>query len=78
MFPQKILKIRLAKNAFAIQHLLHYSIVYTFYIHYRTIKMDVLIKVIAFLTSEVIPTQYMKTFFPLVRIFPLNFAKFIY
>ena len=78
MLPQKILKIRLAKNAFAIQHLLHYSIVYTFYTHYRTIKMDVLIKVIVFLTSEVIPTQYMKTFFPLVRIFPLNFAKFIY
>jgi hypothetical protein len=38
--PQKILKIRcprLAKNAFAIQHLLHHSVVYTF-IHYRTMN----------------------------------------
>ena len=39
---------RLAKNAFAIQHLLHHSIVYTF-IHYRTIKIDAVI--IAFLSS---------------------------
>ena len=42
MLPQKIMKIRysrLAKNAFVIQHLLHYSIVYTF-THYRTIMMD--------------------------------------
>jgi hypothetical protein len=33
MVPQRILKIRylrLAKNTFAIQHLLHYSMVYTF------------------------------------------------
>ena len=39
---------RLAKNAFAIQYLLHYSTVYTF-THYCTIKMDALI--IAFLRS---------------------------
>jgi hypothetical protein len=38
MLRQKILKtrcLRLAKNAFAIQHLLHHSIIYTF-IHYPT------------------------------------------
>ena len=35
----KIRYSRLAKNAFVIQHLLHYSIVYTF-THYRTIMMD--------------------------------------
>jgi hypothetical protein len=33
---------------FAIQHLLHHSIVYTF-VHYRTIKMDA--HIIAFLSS---------------------------
>jgi hypothetical protein len=52
---------RLAKNAFAIQHLLHYSIVYTF-THYRTIMMYALIIIIAF-RSEVIPTILMVTFF---------------
>ena len=52
MLLQKMLKIRCPrfKNAFAIQHLLHHSIVYTF-IHYHTIRMDALI--IAFLRSYV-------------------------
>ena len=39
MLPQQILKIscpRLTKNTFAIQHLLHRSVIYTF-IHCRTI-----------------------------------------
>jgi hypothetical protein len=72
--PQKILKIRcprLAKNAFAIQNLLHYSIVYTI-THYCTIKMDALI--IAFLRSY--PTVQV-TFFLLVRIFALNFSFYL-
>ena len=34
MLPQKIGCSRLAKNAFGIQHLLHYSIVYTFTHYY--------------------------------------------
>ena len=37
VLPQKIMKVRcprLGKNVFAIQHLLHHAIVYTF-IHYR-------------------------------------------
>jgi hypothetical protein len=44
LFPQKILKIRcprLAKNAFAIQHLLHNSIVYTF-VYFCAMKMGAL------------------------------------
>ena len=44
----KIWCLTLAKNAFAIQHLVHHSIVYTF-IHYRTITVDALL--IAFLSS---------------------------
>ena len=39
--PQKIMKVRcprLGKNVFAIQHLLHHAIVYTF-IHYRLIMI---------------------------------------
>jgi hypothetical protein len=71
--PQKILKIScssLAKNAFAIQYLLHYSTVYIF-THYCTIKMDALI--IAFL---VIPTVQV-TFFLLIRIFLLNFSFYL-
>ena len=40
--PQNILKIkcpRLVKNAFAMQHLLHHSIIYTF-IYYHTMNED--------------------------------------
>ena len=75
ILPQKMLKIRcsrLAKNAFAIQYLLHHSIVYTF-THYRTIMMDALI--IAFLRSS-LQYKYI-TFFLLVRIFPLNFSFYL-
>ena len=50
MLHQKILKIRCPRLAFAIQYLLHHSIVYTF-IQCRTIMMDALI--IAFQMSYV-------------------------
>jgi hypothetical protein len=41
---------------FAIQHLLHHSIVYNIYAHYCTIKMDAFI--IAFLSSYLRTVQY--------------------
>jgi hypothetical protein len=44
----------LAKNAYAMQHLLHHAIIYTF-IYYRTMKEDGCI-------SELIPTEQV-TFF---------------
>ena len=75
ILPQKMLKIRcsrLSKNAFAIQYLLHHSIVYTF-THYRTIMMDALI--IAFLRSS-LQYKYITSFL-LVRIFPLNFSFYL-
>ena len=54
--PQYILTFcpRLAKNAYAMQHLLHHAIIYTF-IYYRTMKEDGCI-------SELIPTEQV-TFF---------------
>ena len=61
--PQNILKIkcpRLAKNAFATQHSLHYSIIYTF-IYYHTMNENGCI-------SELIPTEQV-TFFLLVTNF---------
>ena len=72
---QKILKIscfRLAKNAFAIQYLLHYSTVYTF-THYCTIKM---IGCTHNCISDVIPTVQV-AFFLLIRIFLLNFSFYL-
>jgi hypothetical protein len=71
MLLQKIVKtwcLRLAKNAFAIQHLLHHSIIYTF-IHYPT--NFVLLRWTCI--SEVIPAVQV-AFFLLVRIFPLNLS----
>jgi hypothetical protein len=70
MLPQNILKIkcpRLAKKAFAMQHLLHHSIIYTF-IHYHTMNEDGCTYNCIF---ELIPTEQV-TFFLLVTIFPLN------
>jgi hypothetical protein len=61
--PQNILKIkcpRLAKNAYAMQHLLHHSIIYTF-IYYCTMNEDGCI-------SELIPTEQV-TFFTFLQIF---------
>jgi hypothetical protein len=72
MLPQNILKIkcpRLAKNAYAKQHLLHHSIIYTF-IHYHTMNED---GCTYNCISELIPTEQV-TFFLLVTIFPLNFS----
>jgi hypothetical protein len=66
---KKILKtrcLRLAKNAFAIQHLLHHSLIYTF-IHYPTI---VLLRWTCI--SELTPAVQV-AFFLLVRVFPLPF-----
>jgi hypothetical protein len=63
MAPQNNIKIkcpRLAKNAFAMQHLLHHSIIYTF-IYYHTMNEDGCI-------SELIPTEQV-TFFLLVTNF---------
>ena len=73
MLRQKILKtrcLRLAKNAFAIQHLLHHSIIYTF-IHYPTI---VLLRWTCI--SEVIPAVQL-AFFLFVRVFPLNLSFYL-
>ena len=73
MLRQKILKtrcLRLATNAFAIQHLLHHSIIYTF-IHYPTI---VLLRWTCI--SEVIPAVQV-AFFLLVRVFPLNLSFYL-
>jgi hypothetical protein len=74
MLPRKFdLKIRchrLATNAFAIQHLLHHSIIYTF-IHYPTI---VLLRWTCI--SEVIPAVQV-AFFLLVRVFPLNLSFYL-
>jgi hypothetical protein len=72
MFAQNNLKIkcpRLAKNAYAIQHLLHHSIIYTF-IHYHTMNEDGCTYSCIF---ELIPTEQVK-FFLLVTISPLNFS----
>ena len=74
MLRQKILKtrcLRLAKNAFAIQHLLHHSIIYTF-IHYPT--NFVLLRWTCI--SEVIPAVQV-AFFLLVRVFPLNLSFYL-
>ena len=73
MLRQKILKtrcLRLATNAFAIQHLLHHSIIYTF-IHYPTI---VLLRWTCI--SEVIAAVQV-AFFLLVRVFPLNLSFYL-
>ena len=74
MLCQNILKtrcLRLAKNAFAIQHLLHHSIIYTF-IHYPT--NFVLLRWTCI--SEVIPAVQV-AFFLLVRVFPLNLSFYL-
>jgi hypothetical protein len=63
--------LRLAKNAFAIQHLLHHSIIYTF-IHYPT--NFVLLRWTCI--SEVIPAIQV-AFFLLVRVFPLNLSFYL-
>jgi hypothetical protein len=77
MLCQKILKtqcLRLAKNAFAIQHLLHHSIIYTF-IHYPT--NFVLLRWTCI--SEVIPAvQVLVSVFPLNLSFYLNFYNYIF
>jgi hypothetical protein len=67
MLPQNILKIkcpRLAKNAHAMQYLLHPSIIYTF-IHYHTMNED---GCTYNCISELIPTEQV-TFFLLVTNF---------
>jgi hypothetical protein len=72
MLAQNILKIkcpRLAKNAYAMQHLLHHSIIYTF-IHYHIMNEDGWTYSCIF---ELIPTEQV-TFFLLVTISPLNFS----
>jgi hypothetical protein len=74
MLHQKILKtrcLRLAKNAFAIQHLLHHSIIYIF-IHYPT--NFVLLRWTCI--SEVIPAVQV-AFFLLVKVFPLNLSFYL-
>jgi hypothetical protein len=75
MLPQKILKIKcptLAKNAFAMQHLLHHSIIYTF-IQYHTMNED---GCTYNCISELISTEQV-TFFLLVTIFSLNFSFYL-
>ena len=76
MLHQKILKtrcLRLAKNAFAIQHLLHHSIIYTF-INYPA--NFVLLRWTCI--SEVIPAVHDQVaFFLLVRVFPLNLSFYL-
>ena len=75
MLPQNILKIkcpRLAKNAYAMQHFLHHSIIYTF-IYYHTMNED---GCTYNCISELIPTEQV-TFFLLVTIFPLNFSFYL-
>ena len=72
MLPQNILKIkcpRLAKNAYAMKHLLHHSIIYAF-IHYHTMNEDGCTYNCIF---ELIPTEQVTSFL-LVTIFPLNFS----
>ena len=74
MLRQKILKtqcLRLAKNAFSTQHLLHHSIIYTF-MHYPT--NFVLLRWACI--SEVIPAVQV-AFFLLVRVFPLNLSLYL-
>jgi hypothetical protein len=63
--------LRLAKNAFAIQQLLHHSIIYTF-IHHPT--NFVLLRWTCI--SEVIPAVQV-AFFLLVRVFPLNLSFYL-